>query len=937
MLYRFIYTLAVFFAVSIITSRLKAQVQYDVIQTPVCWHTGSVDSSIVKFSIVTTSGAYLDLGFFDVSGTPVTVTGGTTETGFCGDSLTIDSSGFVYTLNLGNQSVNFRKGAEKVEDLLDGRNYPGFLAIGNFTYLNNTGNANTFFGKNTNDSLVNVSGGSNTGNGFNAMRLLETGSENTASGRSALVNLISGSQNTASGALAGWGNKSGQWNLYSGNHTNGLDSTGSSNTMLGSYSNADILFGMDINFDWGRVNVDSAVLIGTKTRTKDTLSTNEIAIGAFVTGKGSNSATIGNSNTDSTFLNGALNLNGYGSGNRKASDLSKTESGYLAAIATDGTIIELSVDSVGGGGTVTAVTADNGLTETGTATAPNVQLGGTLIQATTIEGARENLTIDSLGLFRLTDANSIRLSTKADATTYENLYLAGGFGATHFMSHSNSANNQYNVMAVGGDGVRLSSDRGGTPISFSVDYDNIYMKTPGTIAGTATAGQFLKLVNAGTGLVEFDTIPATGGGFSLPTDSITFNNNTADAVAGKLQRNNETGTLVYGLANDVPLNVGQDQFWYVKNQTGAQIDKGAVVRAAGTLGSSGRILIDKMIADGTIEGKYLLGIAAENIADGADGVVISQGKIRQIDLTAFSEGAVLYTSTTSAGSLTDTVPQAPNLIQPVAFVVDSSANGTLAVRIETTISTTTASNGITATTSGDNTNLKLGGTLTENTTISGNIKNLTFNRNLLFTIDSVFNFTVKNLVGADMDNRLFLGSAGFSAYSENATDSIKNGIDIDATGNTDGLTIYSENTNTNVATRFELEPEKVLLQTPNINNVENRNGDLLALVNSTNGEIEYKVSTVVKDTASAINFDFHTVPRIYQFNFTGKSAATVSFSNVKSGTIYTIHVINADPGDVITWPANCKDETGTNLTSYTFATTGRIFAMYYDGLYYYIK
>ena len=134
--------------------------------------------------------------------------------------------------------------------------------------------------------------------------------------------------------------------------------------------------------------------------------------------------------------------------------------------------------------------------------------------------------------------------------------------------------------------------------------------------------------------------------------------------------------------NGFNYEIGQGLYWVAKNQTGSQINKGTAVYASGTLGSSGRLLISPMIADGSVPAKYFLGITAEDIADGDDGKVITQGKIRQIDTSGYgAAGNVLWVSATTAGALTQTKPTGSNLALAVAFVVDFAANGTLAARV----------------------------------------------------------------------------------------------------------------------------------------------------------------------------------------------------------------------------------------------------------------
>jgi hypothetical protein len=152
---------------------------------------------------------------------------------------------------------------------------------------------------------------------------------------------------------------------------------------------------------------------------------------------------------------------------------------------------------------------------------------------------------------------------------------------------------------------------------------------------------------------------------------------------GTLYWNQDEETLSL-VTNGETIELGQKIEVHVKNQTGSQINKGEVVYASGTLGASGRILVTKMIADGTIAAKRILGVAAENIANGADGKVVKFGKIRKVDTSAYSNDDILWVSTTAAGAFQNTEPvQADGEIAlPIAYVVYSSAsNGEIFVRI----------------------------------------------------------------------------------------------------------------------------------------------------------------------------------------------------------------------------------------------------------------
>jgi len=175
-----------------------------------------------------------------------------------------------------------------------------------------------------------------------------------------------------------------------------------------------------------------------------------------------------------------------------------------------------------------------------------------------------------------------------------------------------------------------------------------------------------------------------GGAFAQPIDSLFFNVNvpTNNVDTAKMRWDSELGTVVLGMYDQVPNELGFKNFWLVKNQTGSTITKGSIVYANGTVGSSGRITVAKFIANGTIDAKYLLGITAHDLSNGEDGYVISFGKIRQVNTDTFAAGAILYPSPTTAGVWTDVEPIAPNLDMPIGFCINSHVNnGTIAIRV----------------------------------------------------------------------------------------------------------------------------------------------------------------------------------------------------------------------------------------------------------------
>jgi hypothetical protein len=172
--------------------------------------------------------------------------------------------------------------------------------------------------------------------------------------------------------------------------------------------------------------------------------------------------------------------------------------------------------------------------------------------------------------------------------------------------------------------------------------------------------------------------------FNQPIDSLFFKTSVSpnNVDTAKMRWDSELGTVVLGMYDQVPNELGFKNFWLVKNQTGSTIAKNSLVYASGTVGASGRISVSKFIANGTIDAKYLLGITAHDLTDGEDGYVISFGKIRQVNTDTFADGAILYPSPTVAGVWTDVEPIAPNLDMPIGFCINSSSNnGTIAIRV----------------------------------------------------------------------------------------------------------------------------------------------------------------------------------------------------------------------------------------------------------------
>jgi len=175
----------------------------------------------------------------------------------------------------------------------------------------------------------------------------------------------------------------------------------------------------------------------------------------------------------------------------------------------------------------------------------------------------------------------------------------------------------------------------------------------------------------------------SGGSVDLTSvDYLGFNTSpiTSASAQGTVSWNADELTLDLQ-QNGTILQVGQEMQYLVRNTSGVQIDNGTPVQATGTIGNSGRITVSPMDASVYTNSKFFLGLATEDIPDGADGKVTHFGKVRGVDTNAWPSGSVLWLDPENTGSLTNVEPDPPAMGQAVAFVINSANNGTLFVRV----------------------------------------------------------------------------------------------------------------------------------------------------------------------------------------------------------------------------------------------------------------
>lgn len=157
---------------------------------------------------------------------------------------------------------------------------------------------------------------------------------------------------------------------------------------------------------------------------------------------------------------------------------------------------------------------------------------------------------------------------------------------------------------------------------------------------------------------------------------------TPDHLEGRIFYNiDDHAVTYYNEITDVAIQLGQEQVIRVRNNSGQTIFNGTPVRITGVQGNRPTIAESvAIITAAQIDDlDRLLGVTTHDIPHNTDGYVTTQGIVRDINLSAFSEGDILYVNTGSGGFV-NIVPPAPYDVMPVGIVVVASNNGQLFVK-----------------------------------------------------------------------------------------------------------------------------------------------------------------------------------------------------------------------------------------------------------------
>ena len=203
----------------------------------------------------------------------------------------------------------------------------------------------------------------------------------------------------------------------------------------------------------------------------------------------------------------------------------------------------------------------------------------------------------------------------------------------------------------------------------------------------------------------------------------TANTNTTHLV-GDIYWDNDDNTIAIQQSPDVTLQVGQESYVYVKNNTGSGINNGDVVYIDGADGDRPTIALARAASTDTSVVGAIIGVATEDIPSGATGYVTSFGLVKGLNTSGYvgGPGTPLYVSTTVSGATQETRPSPPDYAIKLGIIakkdgIDGRVLISVTDQTDLTGITYTASNGLTKVGSND---FQLGGTLDGDTVIDGN-------------------------------------------------------------------------------------------------------------------------------------------------------------------------------------------------------------------------
>lgn len=174
-----------------------------------------------------------------------------------------------------------------------------------------------------------------------------------------------------------------------------------------------------------------------------------------------------------------------------------------------------------------------------------------------------------------------------------------------------------------------------------------------------------------------DTTPSTAGFTQVLMESVAAPAHTP----GLVFYDTSTDSLsFYNSEADVTLQIGEENWIFVRNDTGSTITNGNVVYISGSTGGVPQITKAQANADGTSE---VIGVVTHDIPTASTGYITTFGLVRGLNTAAIAAGSEIYLSPSVAGGVVVVKPVSPNYVVRIGYVANQDAStGTFLVDVE---------------------------------------------------------------------------------------------------------------------------------------------------------------------------------------------------------------------------------------------------------------
>jgi hypothetical protein len=283
----------------------------------------------------------------------------------------------------------------------------------------------------------------------------------------------------------------------------------------------------------------------------------------------------------------------------------------------------------------------------------------------------------------VTDGDLV-IKTTASASTISNVQ---NIGVGEGIFSGITANGVIKLRSIIGSGSTTVTTSGETIVVSSIDLTNLQSD----ILEFNSSGEKYQPYSAYTSGVTFyyGTTPPTGltrlnlnAQLEVTELRVSSASTHTNHNVGDIYWDNDDSTISLQQTTQVKQQVGQELYVKVKNDTAGLIVNGSVVYVDGS--DSGRPTIKLARANeldvATVD--EVIGMVTENITAGQEGFVTTSGLVRDLVTSGFTEGDVVYLSTTGYGEITNVKPTYPDFIIEVGIVTNvDPTGGTVLIRI----------------------------------------------------------------------------------------------------------------------------------------------------------------------------------------------------------------------------------------------------------------